>query len=325
MNVSPGPAVTSKDARGQQRNKIMTNQTISAITLLGFPNLSSINVLMFFFLLTSYCFSIFINLAIIGLVIKNESLHSPMYFLLTQLSLTDILWATNIIPNMLSTLFSNGVKMSLTACLTQFFFFGASESAECLFLMVMSYDRYMAICNPLHYTSKMTNALCLKLVILSWVLSFFILLHETISISQLDFCGPNVIDHFFCDYAPLLQLSCSDTFYIRILTYIMGSPLIFFPFILIVISYAYIAFIILRIPTSSGRQKTFSTCSSHLAVVCMYYGTLMAIYVVPSEGRSLTLNKVLSMAYTILNPLLNPIIYSLRNNDIKRALRKLGK
>ncbi|KAM4749390.1 olfactory receptor 6P1-like [Rhinophrynus dorsalis] len=213
--------------------------------------------------------------------------------------------------------------MSFVGCFTQFYFFGASAGTECVLLSVMSYDRYLAICNPLHYSSLMTFQRCLHLVLCSWVMGFTLALSSVLQLLGLQFCGPNVIDHFFCDLVPLLQLSCSDTSFFELMNFVIGFPVTLLPLMLIIATYIYIFHTILRIPSTSGRQKTFYTCSSHLTVVSIYYGTIITAYLFNYKEHSLNLNKALSFLYTVVTPFLNPIIYSLRNKDIKTVLAKL--
>ncbi|KAG9464140.1 hypothetical protein GDO78_020439 [Eleutherodactylus coqui] len=181
---------------------------------------------------------------------------------------------------------------------------------------------YVAICNPLHYSTIMTSGHCVILTITCWLLGFSIILIYIIKTAKLIFCGPNIIDHLFCDIVPLLDLACSDTFVIHLEIYFMGIPIVIFPTTIIVASYSYIVLAILRIPSSTGRQKAFSTCSSHLIVVSIFYWTMFSVYVVPSKGLTLSISKVLSLLYTVFTPLINPIIYSLRNKDIKKAIKQ---
>ncbi|XP_075434044.1 olfactory receptor 11A1-like [Ascaphus truei] len=245
-----------------------------------------------------------------------------MYFFLCHLSLSDILIITNIVPQMLPVILEEGATVPLTSCITQFVFNGVSVAAECFLLTVMSYDRYLAICNPLHYSSIMGVRLCSTLATLCWLLGFVLTLIVTWHVCELQLCGPNVIDHFFCEFGPLLELSCSDTSTVEKVGFVLAIPVIAFPFVFILLTYVYISLTILRIPSTTGKQKAFSTCSSHLAVVCMYYGTLITKYIVPSRGQLRNLNKALSLLYTVVTPLFNPIIYSLRNQEIRAALRK---
>ncbi|XP_075433914.1 olfactory receptor 11A1-like [Ascaphus truei] len=245
-----------------------------------------------------------------------------MYVFLGHLSLSDILLITNIVPKMLQVILEEGATIPLASCLMQFFINSVSVTAECFLLTVMSYDRYMAICNPLHYSSVMDARLCYTLAILCWFLGFMLSLIVTCMLCEIQLCGPNVIDHFYCEYGPLLELSCSDTSIVEIVGFVLAIPVIVFPFVFILLTYVYISLTILRIPSTNGKHKAFSTCSSHLAVVCVYYGTLIAKYIVPSRGKLQKINKVLSLLYTLVTPLFNPIIYSLRNQEIRAALRR---
>ncbi|XP_018415317.1 PREDICTED: olfactory receptor 1468-like [Nanorana parkeri] len=296
---------------------------INEIHLLGFPNLYHLNIFLFILFFMIYHLTTSGNLLLIVVVVKVRSLHSPMYLFLTQLSLSDMIMANSISPILLHVLVDQQTTVTFAGCLAQFYFFSASLALESLLLTVMSYDRYLAICNPLRYNTIMNYIFCLKLILFSWLLSFSVILNHVLAISHLQFCGPNIIDHFFCDLSPLLELSCSDTNLVQIEVTILTIPMAVIPFLLIITSYCYIICTILRIPSVSGRQKAFSTCSSHLTVVSIYYGTLLCTYMVPTQGQSLTVSKVLSLLYTVMIPLINPLIYSLRNNDIREAFHKI--
>ncbi|KAG8573886.1 hypothetical protein GDO81_008909 [Engystomops pustulosus] len=291
--------------------------------LLGFQGNQSLRISLFCLTLVVYLGTMCGNLLIITLVSTNKSLHTPMYFFILHLSISDILLTTDIVPNMLHILLNNGGTISFTRCIIQFYFFCVSEISECLLLAVMSYDRYVAICNPLRYTSIMTWTQCVKLTAISWLVAFTIILSDNISVSMLDFCGPNVIDHFFCDLVPLLAISCSDTFIVEMEIYLLSFPFAVIPIIIIITSYVNIISTIVKIPSSTGREKAFSTCSSHLIVVSIFYVTLFSIYVFPTQGQTLTVSKILSLLYTVFTPFINPIIYSLRNKDIKIAAQKV--
>ncbi|XP_063785594.1 olfactory receptor 11L1-like [Pseudophryne corroboree] len=294
--------------------------SVTEILLLGFPGFPSLKVFFFLLLLIIFCLTLFGNLLILVLVSYSSQLHSPMYFFLTQLSSSDILLTTSIVPEMLRAVLYEGSTISFIGCLAQFYVFTASETLESLFLTVMSYDRYQAICNPLRYASIMDWTFCFNVVLCSWLFVCAIILMISITMNQLNFCGPNIIDHFFCDFAPLLKLSCSNTLIIEIESIFLTIPVLIGPFTTIMISYVRIVFTILKIPSATGRQKTFSTCSSHLAVVSVYYGSLLSIYLFPNQKY---INKVQSLLYTVVTPLFNPIIYSLRNKDIKKSFKKL--
>ncbi|MEE6522149.1 hypothetical protein FKM82_020556 [Ascaphus truei] len=299
------------------------NHTIvTEFLLLGFQNLHSFKILLFTVFLVTYIMTISINILIIALVSTSHQLQSPMYFFLAHLSLTDILLITFMVPNILRLIWGEGGTMSVAGCISQLHFFACSGATECFLLTVMSYDRYLAICHPLRYTTIMNVKFCLLLVIWSWLLGFVVTLLLIIPISQLQFCGPNVIDHFFCDFAPLVKHSCSDSSYLEIEIFVLSFPVSLLPFTFIIVTYVCIFLTILRIPSTTGRQKAFSTCSSHLTVVGTYYGTLITIYAIPSKEHSFNINKVLSLLYMVVAPFFNPIIYSLRNQEIKAALRR---
>ncbi|XP_075434070.1 olfactory receptor 6B1-like [Ascaphus truei] len=299
------------------------NHTIvTEFLLLGFQNLHNFKILLFTVFLVTYIMTISSNLLIIALVSTSHQLHSPMYFFLAHLSLSDILLITVIVPNMLRLIWGEGGTMSVAGCISQLHFFASSMATESLLLTVMSYDRYLAICHPLRYTTIMNFKLCLQLVIWSWLLGFIFTLFLILPISQLQFCGPNVIDHIFCDFAPLVKHSCSDTSFLEMEDFVLTFPVFLLPFVFIIATYVCIFLTILRIPSTTGRTKAFSTCSSHISVVGTYYGTLIIIYVIPSIEHSFTINKVLSLLYTVVTPFFNPLIYSLRNQEIGAALRR---
>ncbi|XP_031747561.1 olfactory receptor 11L1-like [Xenopus tropicalis] len=276
----------------------------------------------FLLILILHCLTVTGNTIIVALVSSSPSLHHPMFFFLSHLSLSDFILTTNIVPNMLHGILQGEIAMSFPACIIQFHFFSTVIASECLLLAVMSYDRYLAICKPLRYFSIMHNKLRLQLVIFCWILGFITTLAVVIMLSRLEFCGSNVIDHFFCDFAPILQLSCSDISALTLGQMLLSAPMTSFPFILIIVTYICIFIAILRIPSLSGRQKAFSTCSSHLAVVGAFYGSLISLYVVPSSGNSIFTKKVISLLYTVCTPLFNPIIYCLRNKELKEAFKK---
>ncbi|KAM9312331.1 olfactory receptor 6P1-like [Gastrophryne carolinensis] len=245
-----------------------------------------------------------------------------MYFFLSNLSSCDLLLATLIVPLMLNIILRTKQSISLIGCLVQFYFFGALATTECILLAVMSYDRYVAICDPLRYALIMGLRKCVCLAIWSWGFAFTAMVDTVTQISKLDFCGYNVINHFFCDLAPLLKLSCSDTTNAEIHNFVTGIPASFIPLMYIIATYAAIFVAVLKIPTTVGRQKAFYTCSSHLTVVSLYYGTLVITYLFMSKDLPLNTNKLLSLLYTVVTPMVNPIIYSLRNKEIQIAFSK---
>ncbi|OCT91017.1 hypothetical protein XELAEV_18019637mg [Xenopus laevis] len=284
------------------------NQTlVSEIVLLGFQNLHNFKIPLFSLFLLIYIMTVWENVLIIVLVSSSRNLQSPIYFLLRQLALSDLLGSTIIVPTLLQSVFDK-TKISLFGCISQISFFCATEAFECLLLAVMSYDRYVAICIPLRYTSIM-NHFGIEMIIVN-------------VIGVLKFCDQNTFNHFFCDLFPLLELSCSDTSFFQVEVIVQSIPFVFCPLILITVSYMCIAHAILKIVSNTGRQKAFSTCSSHLAVVSIFYGTLIAIYLTPSRKQLQTISKVLSLLYTVVIPMINPVIYSLRSTNIKEALKK---
>ncbi|XP_069818232.1 olfactory receptor 1G1-like [Dendropsophus ebraccatus] len=303
-----------------------TNKTeVTEFRLLGFQVSQGLRLSLFCLFLVVYCLIICGNLLIIILVSTSKILHTPMYFFISQLSISDILLSTDIVPNLLHILLNNGATITFIGCMTQFYFFGVSAIFECFLLAVMSYDRYVAICNPLRYSSIMTSGNCVILAAICWFFGFSNTLVYTITTVNLTFCCLNIIDHLFCDIVPLLELSCSDSFIVQLEIDVTGIPVIFIATTIIVVSYTYMVSAILRISSSTGRQKAFSTCSSHLIVVSIYYWTIFGVYVIPTNGRTVTMSKILSLLYTVFTPLANPIIYSLKNGDIKKSVQNMMK
>ncbi|XP_063302647.1 olfactory receptor 11L1-like [Pelobates fuscus] len=297
--------------------------SIPELFLLGFQLLQRSRIILFLSLLVVYMMTLTGNLLIIRLVSATRCLHSPMFFFLSHLSSCDIILTTTIIPNLLYITLKNSSPMTVSGCIAQLNLFSFSSVTECLLLTMMSYDRYVAVCKPLHYVTIMNFSFCLSLVVLSWILGFVLTLIVTVLISHLTFCNFKYIDHFFCDVAPLLQLSCSETTVVQIAVYIIAVPETVIETMFIISTYFCIFHAIHRISSTTGRQKAFPTCSSHLTVVCMYYGTLIAIYAIPAGDYSPGMNKIVSLMYTVVTPLLNPIIYSLRSREIRTSFLKL--
>ncbi|XP_019345359.2 olfactory receptor 6B1-like [Alligator mississippiensis] len=262
------------------------------------------------------------NFLIIVLVVTDQHLHTPMYFFLGNLSFLETCYTSTLLPRMLATFLTGDRTISITGCLTQFYFFGFLVTSECLLLSSMSFDRYLAICKPLHYATLMNHKLCIILAAGSWITALLVSAIITFFMAQSIFCGPNEINHFFCDFTPVIKLSCSDTYLVEFVTTLLASLCTFPSSLLTLMSYACIITTILGIPSTTGKKKAFSTCSSHLIVVTIYYGTLMVVYISPRNDKLKNLNKVLSLFYTVLTPLANPLIYSLRNKEVKEALKK---
>ncbi|KAM3924613.1 olfactory receptor 6Q1-like [Leptodactylus fuscus] len=296
--------------------------TVTEFLLLGFGDLHNFKILVFTLFLIVHVAALMANVLVIVLVGVTPSLHSPMYFFLSQLSFCEILFTSNIVPTMLWLILEGGGKVSVARCICQFYLLGVPTIAQCLLLAAMSFDRHVAICRPLHYVTIMTFSHQLLMVTSCWLLGFTLALFIYLSLSKLMYCGINTINHFYCDVAPLLRLSCSSTSFAELVTAMVAFPVILSPFTLIVATYISIIQTILKIPTSTGRHKAFSTCSSHLIIVCTYYGTLSSIYIFPPRDNSINVNKALSVLYTLVTPLFNPLIYSLRNQDIKGAICK---
>ncbi|XP_059685555.1 olfactory receptor 10A2-like [Gavia stellata] len=278
---------------------------------------------LFLLSLIIYLVTVVGNILIVVLVVAEQHLHTPMYFFLGNLSSLETFYSSTILPRLLASFLTGDRTISAHGCVTQFYFFAAFATAECYLLAAMSYDRYLAVCQPLLYASLMTWKVCLQLVAGSWLLGLLVSTVLTSLLPQLQFCGPRMINHFFCDFTPLLELACSDTSMAALVAFIFGFLDVVFPFLFTLASYMCIIAAILRIPSNVGRQKAFSTCSSHLTVVAVFYGSLFVVYVLPRTAPLRQLSKVFSFFYTVLTPLFNPLIYSLRNREVRRkGLRK---
>ncbi|XP_067386473.1 olfactory receptor 6B1-like [Emydura macquarii macquarii] len=300
------------------------NQTfIAEFILLGFGNVPEMQILLFLLFLVIYTVTVAGNTLIVVLVVADQHLHTPMYFFLGNLSCLETCYTSSILPKMLSNFWSEDKTISVNGCFVQLYFFGSLVATECYLLAAMSYDRYLAICKPLHYATIMKDRVCLQLAAVSWIIAFVADSLLVCLISQLTFCGPKEIDHFFCDFTPMIKLSCNDTNLVVLLSFILCSIDMLFPFLLTVTSYICIISTILRIPSTTGRKKAFSTCSSHLIMVTIFYGTLIIVYMLPDMAALQHLNKVYSIFCTALTPLINPLIYSLRNKEVMESLRKV--
>ncbi|KAM7150037.1 olfactory receptor 5AP2-like [Macrochelys suwanniensis] len=299
------------------------NQTpIVEFILLEFGDLRKLQFPLFLLFLVIYIVTMAGNLTIVVLVVANRHLHTPMYFFLGNLSCLETCYSSTILPRMLASLWTGDRTISITSCIMQFYLFGCLAGTECFLLSMMSYDRYLAICNPLRYAALMNTRACIQMAAGCWISSFAANSIVAYLIFQLTFCGPKEIDHFFCDFTPLIKLSCSDTHLLTLVDFSFSAICALPPFVLTLASYVCIITTILRIPSTTGRQKTFSTCSSHLIVVTIFFGTLIIVYMVPPVNTPIELKKIFSVFYTVLTPLFNPLIYSFRNKEVNISLRK---
>ncbi|KAM9210111.1 olfactory receptor-like protein DTMT [Dugong dugon] len=300
------------------------NQTIiSEFILLGLPIDPEQQNQFYALFLAMYITTILGNLVIIVLIRLDSHLHTPMYLFLSNLSFSDLCFSSVTMPRLLQNMQSHVPFISYAGCLAQMYFSLFFGDLESFLLVAMAYDRYVAICFPLHYTAIMNPQLCLSLVAFSWVLTTFHAMLHTLLMARLCFCANKVIPHFFCDMSALLKLACSDTQVNELLIFIMGGLILVIPFSLITMSYVRIVSSILKVPSARGIRKAFSTCGSHLSVVSLFYGTVIGLYLFPSANNSTTKETVMAMMYTVVTPLLNPFIYSLRNRDMKGALGRI--
>ena len=300
-----------------------SNHTVTEFILVGFTTDPVVQLVLFVVFLGVYSGTVLGNTTLMVLICKDSRLHTPMYFFIGNLSFLDLWYSSVYTPKILVTCISEDKSISFAGCVAQFFFSAGLGYSECYLLAAMAYDRYVAVSNPLLYAQAMSRTLCCSLVTYSYTGGFVNAIILTSNTFTLNFCGDNVIDDFFCDVPPLVKLACDvkDT-YQDMLYFLLASNVIA-PAVLILASYLFIITTILRIRSTQGRLKAFSTCSSHLISVTLYYGSVLYIYSRPSSSYSLEQDKVVSTFYTVLFPMLNPMIYSLRNKDVKGALKKL--
>ncbi|XP_040548018.1 olfactory receptor 6B1-like [Gallus gallus] len=299
------------------------NQTyVTGFILVGFPGKPLIQLLLFLIFFLAYVLTVTENVIIVVLVWTNIQLHKPMYIFLGNLSFLEIWYISVTVPKVLVSLVIKSQGISFTGCMAQLFFFLALVCTECTLLAVIAYDRYVAVCKPLHYPIIMNCTLCAHLSIGSWVSGFLISTGKVYFISHQTYCGPNIINHFFCDVSPLLKLACTNASLAELMDFLLALLILLVPLTVIVASYVCIIPVVLGIPTAQGRHKAFSTCASHLLVVTVFYTASLFIYARPQPIDSFSSNKLVSVIYTVFTPLINPIIYCLRNQEFKIALRK---
>nr|XP_027791522.1 olfactory receptor 50-like [Marmota flaviventris] len=295
--------------------------SVSEFFLLGLPIQPEQQGMYYALFLGMYLTTVLGNLLIILLIRLDSRLHTPMYFFLSHLALTDISFSSVTAPKMLMNMLTQTQSISYAGCLSQSFFFLLFGGLDSFLLTSMAYDRYVAICHPLHYTTIISQSLCFLLVVVSWVLSSAGALVHTLLLARLSFLRGNTLHHFFCDLSALVKLSSSDTTINQLVILTVGLAIVTLPFICILISYGHIGASVLRRPSIKGICKALSTCGSHLSVVSLYYGAIIALYFVPSSNNSSDEDVIVSVFYTLVTPMLNPFIYTLRNRDIKGALR----
>ncbi|XP_008839166.1 olfactory receptor 8B3-like isoform X2 [Nannospalax galili] len=295
---------------------------VTEFILLGLTEQPSLQIPLFLLFLVMYMITALGNLALIILIVLNSHLHTPMYFFLFNLSFVDLCYSSVITPKMLMNFVLMKNIISYVGCMTQFYLFCFCVISECYVLTSMAYDRYVAICNPLLYNIAMSPKLCSYLMFASYLMAFSSAMIHTGCLLRLTFCDKNIINHYFCDLLPLLQLSCTSTYVNEIGIFIVAGKDVILPTAIIFISYGFILSSILHIRPTEGRSKAFSTCSSHIIAVSLFFGSGAFMYLKPSSVGSMDEGKISSTIYTTLIPMMNPLIYSLRNRDVKEALRK---
>ncbi|XP_014939830.1 olfactory receptor 2G3-like [Acinonyx jubatus] len=300
---------------------IKTNFTVTEFVFLGLSSQPKMQLILFIMFLFFYLLTVVGNITIITVIQIEPRLQTPMYFFLTNLSFLDICYTSTNVPQMLSNMVGKKT-IPFSSCATQMYFSLSFGMIECVLLGVMAYDRYVAICHPLHYTVIMNQSVCVQLATISWSISFLSSMVINVLTLSLPYCGPNVLNHFFCEVPSVLRLACTDTSFTELVVFIFSIIIVFIPFLLIVVSYARILLSVLRIRSASGRHKALSTCASHLTVVVLFYGTAIFMYMRPQSKSSRAGGKIIAVFYTVITPMLNPLIYSLRNQDVKGALRR---
>ncbi|XP_059260869.1 olfactory receptor 6C75-like [Mustela nigripes] len=297
--------------------------TVTEFILLGLTDDPQWQVVLFIFLLVTYMLSVTGNLIIITLTLTDSHLKTPMYFFLRNFSFLEISFTSVGIPRFLVTIVTGNKTISYNECVAQVFFFILLGVTEFYLLAAMSYDRYVAICKPLHYMTIMSSRVCFLLVFSSWLAGFLVIFPPVMLLLKLDFCDSNIIDHFICDSSPILQLSCTNIHFLELMAFILAVVTLMVTLTLVLLSYTYIIRTVLRISSTSQRKKAFSTCSSHVIVVSLSYGSCIFMYIKPSARERVTLNKGVAVIITSVAPLLNPFIYTLRNQQVKQAFKNM--
>ncbi|XP_068122044.1 olfactory receptor 5G9-like [Hyperolius riggenbachi] len=295
----------------------------SYFVLLGLTEDATIQMFLFALFLLFYIITLVANIGIMTAIRANPQLHTPMYFFINNLSFLDLCYSTIITPKTLDSFLSATKKITFVECVIQMYLFGASVSLECLLLGIMAYDRYVAICNPLLYTALMNMTFCRQLVGFAYLGGYLNATIHTSCTFQLPFCKSNIIDHFYCDVPPLLKLSCVDTTINELIVFIFGGFAEFSSLTTITVSYSYIISTVMKIHSRPGRKKAFSTCTAHLMTVSLFYSTIVFMYMRPSSTYLLSQDRVASVFYTVIIPMLNPLIYSLRNKEVARSFVKI--
>ncbi|XP_053304090.1 olfactory receptor 6B1-like [Spea bombifrons] len=303
----------------------MENATnVKEFIILGFSGIQEYQNVLFFFFLIIYVITLTVNISLITLIRYGRQLHKPMYFFLGNLSFLELGYISVTVPKIMVDIPRKIKSISFHGCFTQLFFFTFLGATETILLAVMSFDRFLAVCYPLHYSSIMSHKVCIILSAASWVFGFLTTSFPIFKISELHFCKSNVINHFFCESAPLLKLSCSDPYFKELNVIVCASSVILTSVLLTMTSYGYILRTILRIPSTTGKQKAASTCASHLVVVTTFYSTMFAMYIKPTASEG-SLNKIMALFYAVFTPLVNPFIYSLRNKEVKETISQFAK
>ncbi|XP_026719946.1 olfactory receptor 10T2-like [Athene cunicularia] len=301
----------------------MMNETeVNEFILIGFSDFPDLQIPLFVFFFLTYLATLTGNVLLMTIIKVHHHLHIPMYFFLSILSFSETCYTFAIIPKMLINLITEEKSISFTGCAVQMFFFIGFGGTNCMLLMAMGYDRCVAICKPLHYRVLMNDRVCSQLVAFATVTGFTLSLIDTYFIFTLPFCGEKEINHFFCDLAPVIQVACTENNGIETVIFIFCIVVVFGSFLLILLSYVVIFNTIFKIPSTKGKCKAFSTCASHLTVVIVHFGCASIIYLRPKSAYSLEKDTLISVTYTVVTPLLNPVVYGLRNKDVHVALRK---